>query len=38
MLEGVQQEKVDKLARESHDGSAKAFYALFVDSECCPVK
>lgn len=34
----VQKKEYDKMAREHGDGSAKAFYNLFVDSECCPVK
>jgi AcrR family transcriptional regulator len=34
----VQKKEYDKIAREGHDGSAKAFYSLFVDSECCPTK
>jgi AcrR family transcriptional regulator len=34
----VQKKEYDKMAREQHDGSAKAFYSLFVDEECCPQK
>jgi AcrR family transcriptional regulator len=34
----VQKKEYDKIAREPHDGSAKAFYSLFVDNECCPHK
>jgi len=34
----VQKKEYDKFAREHQDGSAKAFYSLFVDSECCPNK
>lgn len=34
----VQKREYDKMAREHQDGSAKAFYNLFVDSECCPGK
>ncbi len=34
----VQKKEVDRIAREHPDGSAKAFYNLFVDSECCPGK
>ncbi len=34
----VQKKEYDKIARERHDGSPKAFYSLFVDSECCPSK
>jgi AcrR family transcriptional regulator len=34
----VQKKEVEKIARGHQDGSAAAFYNLFVDSECCPVK
>ncbi len=34
----VQKKEYDKMAREQHDRSAKAFYNLFVDDECCPHK
>ncbi len=34
----VQKKEYEKIAREDHNGSAKAFYSLFVDSECCPLK
>lgn len=34
----VQKKDYKKIAREHRDGSAKAFYSLFVDSECCPSK
>lgn len=32
----VQKKEFDKMAREHGEGSAKAFYRLFVDPECCP--
>ncbi len=31
----VQKKEYDKIARAQEDGSAKAFYNLFVDDECC---
>jgi len=34
----VQKKEYDKIAREHHDGSVKAFYSHFVDSDCCPSK
>jgi len=34
----VQKKEFDKITREHHDGSVKAFYSLFVDTECCPQK
>jgi AcrR family transcriptional regulator len=34
----VQKKEYDKMAREHGDGSAKAFYSLFVDDECCRKK
>jgi len=34
----VQKKEYDKMAREHQEGSAKAFYNLFVDTECCPSK
>lgn len=34
----VQKKEYDKIAREHHDGSASAFYSLFIDNECCPGK
>jgi AcrR family transcriptional regulator len=34
----VQKKEYDKIARKDHEGSAKAFYSLFVDRECCPGK
>lgn len=34
----VRKKEVDKIARERSDGSAKAFYGLFVDTGCCPGK
>jgi len=34
----VQKKEYDKIAREHQDGSAKAFYGLFVDSERCREK
>lgn len=33
----VQKKEYDKMAREHQEGSAKAFYNLFVDEDCCPV-
>jgi AcrR family transcriptional regulator len=34
----VQKREYDKVARDQNEGSAKAFYSLFVDSDCCPQK
>ncbi len=34
----VQKKEYEKMARTQHDYSAKAFYNLFVDDECCPHK
>ncbi len=34
----VQKREYDKMARQHQDESAKAFYNLFVDDECCPDK
>jgi AcrR family transcriptional regulator len=34
----VQKKEYDKIAREHAEGSAKAFYSLFVDNDCCPGK
>jgi AcrR family transcriptional regulator len=34
----VQKKEIDKITREHRDGSAKAFYSLFVDNDCCPDK
>jgi len=34
----VQKKEFDKMARAHGEGSAKAFYSLFVDEDCCPVK
>lgn len=34
----VQKKEYDKYARERQEGSAKAFYSLFVDNDCCPDK
>jgi AcrR family transcriptional regulator len=34
----VQKKEYDKIAREHHDGNAKAFYSLFVDNDCCSNK
>jgi AcrR family transcriptional regulator len=34
----VQKKEYDKIARTQHDSSAKAFYNLFVDEDCCTGK
>lgn len=34
----VQKKEFEKITKINRDGSAKAFYNLFLDSECCPNK
>lgn len=34
----IQKKEYEKMAREQRDGSAKAFYNLFVDEECCATR
>lgn len=34
----VKRTEIEKMAGKHRDSSAKAFYDLFVDEECCPVK
>ncbi len=34
----VQRKEYDRITRDDHDGSAKAFYSLFVDDDCCTGK